>query len=154
MSSPVEFNYYPPILRKDGNVYHMPNFPTAKYAHKLGWESHEQLARARNSEVPSLLHDEPGYLTEEENQSIQMTRIRPNQKVFVNKNQDEVFTAQQMDAKTIKEELPSWVMDGILKLPKILLHRGEGKDFNKSRFEKILRSGKKGEDRVYTMGWS
>ncbi|KAF7959720.1 hypothetical protein EAE96_001331 [Botrytis aclada] len=143
MSSPIEFNYSPPIQRDDGHVYHMPNFTSELW-----------LARARNSEVPELMHDAIGYLTAEEDRSIQMNRIPPNQKVFVNENENASFTAQQVDSKTIKEELPSFVMEGILKLRKILLRRGEGKDSEKNRFEKILRSGKGEKSRTYTMGWS
>ncbi|KAF7909876.1 uncharacterized protein EAF01_003594 [Botrytis porri] len=143
MSSPVEFNYSPPKQREDGHVYHMPNFTDKSW-----------LARARNSEVPDLIHDAIGYLTAEEDRSIQMNRIRPNQKVFVNENENESLTAQQVDSKTIQEELPSFVMEGILKLRKMLLRRGEGKDSEKNRFEQILRSGKGGKSRTYTVGWS
>ncbi|ESZ96310.1 hypothetical protein SBOR_3303 [Sclerotinia borealis F-4128] len=149
MTSPVtkvEFHYSPPIPREDGHIYHMPNFPTGLGA--------ENLARARNTEVPSLLNDAIGYLTAEEDRSIQMTRVPPNQKVFVNKDENAVFTAQQVDSKMIKEELPSWVMPEILKLRELFLRRGEGNDSDKSRFEQILRAGKQGKDRVYPMAWS
>lgn len=143
MSSPVEFNYSLPIQREDGHAYHMPN-----YTGKL-W-----LARLRNAEVPELINDAIGYLTAEEDRSIQMNRIPPNQKVFVNKDENASFTAQQVDSKTIQENLPSFVMEGILKLRKILLRRGEGEDSENCRFEKILRSEKGAKSRVYTMGWS
>ncbi|KAF7935546.1 hypothetical protein BELL_0096g00130 [Botrytis elliptica] len=143
MSSPVEFNYSLPIQRDDGHVYHMPNFTSELW-----------LARARNSEVPDLIHDAVGYLTSEEDRSIQMNRIPPNQKVFVNENENASFTAQQVDSKTIQEELPSFVMEGILKLRKMFLRRGEGKDSEKCRFEEILRSDRGETSRTYTMGWS
>ncbi|TGO45737.1 hypothetical protein BCON_0369g00010 [Botryotinia convoluta] len=139
----VEFNYFPLIERDDGHIYHMPNFTSELW-----------LARARNAEVPDLIHDAIGYLTAEEDRSIQMNRIFPNKKVFVNENENASFTAQQVDSKTIKEELPSFVMEGILKLRKMFLRRGEGKDSEKSRFEQILRSGKGEKSRTYTMGWS
>ncbi|TGO29735.1 hypothetical protein BPAE_0011g00060 [Botrytis paeoniae] len=45
-------------------------------------------------------------------------------------------------------------MEGILKLRKMFLRRGEGKDSEKCRFEQILRSGKGEKSRTYTMGWS
>ncbi|KAF5877692.1 putative transcription factor c2h2 protein [Botrytis fragariae] len=143
MSSPVEFNYSLPIQRDDGNICHMPNFTSDLW-----------LARARNSEVPDLIHDAIGYLTAEEDRSIQMNRISPNRKVFVNENENASFTAQQVDSKTIQEELSSFVMEGILKLRKMFLRRGEGKDSEKCRFEQILRSGKGEKSRTYTMGWS
>ncbi|TGO60911.1 hypothetical protein BOTNAR_0137g00110 [Botryotinia narcissicola] len=143
MSSPVEFNYSIPIQREDGHAYHMP-----KFTDKL-W-----LARMRNAEVPELINDAIGYLTAEEDRSIQMNRIPPNQKVFVNENENASFTAQQVDSKTIQEKLPGFVMEGILKLRKMFLCRGEGKDSEKCRFEQILRSEKDGKNRVYTMGWS
>ncbi|EMR81516.1 putative transcription factor c2h2 protein [Botrytis cinerea BcDW1] len=143
MSSSVEFNYSSPLRRSDGHVYHMPNFTNELW-----------LARARNAEVPVLINDAIGYLTAEEDRSIQMNRIPPNQKVFINQNENAVFTAQQVDSKAIKEELPSFVMEGILKLRKMFLRRGEGKDSDKNRFEQILRSGRGGKSRTYTMGWS